>query len=114
MESWMESAAIECADADSAGIDSGDMESTPMASACAGSPGASMSAGKPSQQISIENGRSLAGMNPGGMSARDASAASMMLAMSIRLLRLRGLKRISQGVILGGESYPERRNGVGR
>jgi hypothetical protein len=65
-----------------------------------------MSAGKPSQQISIENGRSLAGMNPAGISARDANATSSMLAMSVRLLRLRGLKRISHGVTLGPGFYP--------
>jgi hypothetical protein len=66
-----------------------------MESACGGSPCASIPGEKSSQQISIENGRSLAGMNPGGTSARDANATSSMLAMSVRLLRLRGLKRIS-------------------
>ena len=71
---------------------------------------ASMPAGRPSQQTSIENGRPLAGMNPAGMSARDANATSMMLAMSVRLFRLPGLKRISQDVILGGEFYPTRRS----
>jgi len=86
MESWIESAAIE-----SAG-----MGSIPMESACEGSTCASMSAGRPSQQISIENGQPLAGMNPGGMSTRDANATSMMLAMNIRLFRLPGLKRISE------------------
>jgi hypothetical protein len=35
-------------------------------------------------------------MNPGGMSTRDANATSMMLAMSHRLFRLPGLKRVSQ------------------
>jgi hypothetical protein len=53
-------------------------------------------------------------MNPGGMSARDANATSMMLAMSVRLLRLRGLKRISDGVFLGPGFYPEKRNSVSR
>ena len=86
MESWIESAAIECA--------------------CGGSTCASMSAGRSSQQISIENGRSFAGMNPGGMSTRDANATSMMLAISVRLFRLPGLKRISQAVILGGGILP--------
>jgi hypothetical protein len=57
-----------------------------------------VAAGKPSQQISIENGWSLAGMNPRGTSARDANATSMMLARSIRLLRLPRLKRISPGL----------------
>jgi hypothetical protein len=64
-----------------------------------------MSAGKPSQQISIENGRSFAGMNPGGMSAREASATSMMLVMSVRLLCLPGLKPISHRVILGRRDF---------
>jgi len=59
-----------------------------------------MAAGKPSQQISNENGRSVAGMYPGGMIAREANPASMMLAMSLRVVRLRGLKRISHGIIL--------------
>jgi hypothetical protein len=67
----------------------------PRESACEGSPCASMAAGKSSQQISIENGRSLAGMNPSGMSAREANATSMMLANSVRLLRWRGLNRMS-------------------
>jgi hypothetical protein len=56
-----------------------------------------VSAERPSQQISIKNGRPVAGMNPGGMSIREAIAASMMPAMSVRLLRLPELKRISQG-----------------
>jgi hypothetical protein len=43
-----------------------------------------MSAGRPSQQISNKNGRPLAGMYPGGMSIRNATATSMMLAMSVR------------------------------
>jgi hypothetical protein len=55
---------------------------------------ASMAAGKPSQQISIENGPA-PGMNPCGMSARKANATSMMLARSTRLRRLHGFKRIS-------------------
>lgn len=59
----------------------------------------SMSVERSSQQISIKNGRPLAGMNPGGMSMRDANATSMMLAMSVRVLRLPELKRISQGGI---------------
>jgi hypothetical protein len=54
-----------------------------------------MPAGRPSGQISIENGRPLAGMNPGGMSARETNAISMMLAMSVRLHRLPEIKRIS-------------------
>jgi hypothetical protein len=95
-------------------MDSEDMESMPMESACAGSPCASTSAGKPSQQISIENGRSLAGMNPSGMSARDANATSMMLAMTVRLRRLLELKRISHGVFLGERILPANRNSVGR
>jgi hypothetical protein len=64
-----------------------------------------MPAGRPSQQTSIES-RPLAGMNPAGMSARDANATSMRPAMSVRLFRLAGLKRISQDVILGGEILP--------
>jgi hypothetical protein len=71
-----------------------------------------MPAGSPSPQTSIENGRPLAGMNPAGMSARDANATSMRLAMSVRLFRLAGLKRISQSVILGGEFYQQKCNGV--
>jgi hypothetical protein len=45
-------------------------------------------------------------MNPGGMSAREANATSMMLAMSVRLIRVRGLKRISGGVVLGRAILP--------
>jgi hypothetical protein len=45
-------------------------------------------------------------MNPGGMSTRNANATSMMLAMSVRLFRLRGLKRISQRAIIAGEILP--------
>jgi hypothetical protein len=93
-------------------MDSMSMESIGMESACEGSTCASMSAGRPSQQISIENGRSVAGMNPGGMSARDANATSMRLAMSVGLFRLQGLKRISQGAIVSAEII--QRNGVGR
>jgi hypothetical protein len=66
-----------------------------------------MSAGKPSQQIWIENGRSPASMNPGGMSARNANATSMMLANSVRLRRSRALKRISHGIILGRGILPK-------
>jgi hypothetical protein len=71
---------------------------------------ASKPAGSPSPQTSIENGRPLAGMNPAGMSARDTNATSMRLAMSVRLFRLAGLKRISQGVILGAEFYQQKCN----
>jgi hypothetical protein len=39
-------------------------------------------------------------MNPAGTSAPEANATSMMLAMSVRLFRLQGLKRISRSVIL--------------
>jgi hypothetical protein len=46
------------------------------------------------------------------MSTRDANATSMMLAMIVRLFRLPGLKRISQGVILSGEFYQQRANRV--
>jgi hypothetical protein len=80
----------------------------PVESACAGSSCASTPAGRPSQQISIENRRSLAGMNPGGMSTRDANATSMMLAISVRLLRLPRFKRISQSVILSKGILPAR------
>jgi hypothetical protein len=45
-------------------------------------------------------------MNPGGMNARDANATSMMLAISVRLLRLRRLKRIFHEVILGRAILP--------
>ena len=69
-------------------------------SACEGS-----TAGRASQHISIENGRSLAGMKPAGMSARDANATSMMPAMSVCLFRLQGAKRISQGAIIGVGLY---------
>jgi hypothetical protein len=106
MEPRIESPAIECA-----AIDCGAKESMPLESACVGSPRASMSAGKPSQQISIENGRSLAGMNPGRMSARDANATSMMLARSVCLRRLRGLKRISPGLILGRGDFTHKSEG---
>jgi hypothetical protein len=88
------------------------MDSMPIESAREGSTCASRPAGRPSQQIWIENGQPLAGMNPGGMSARDANATSMRLAMSVRLFRLAGLKRISQSVILGGEFYQQKRNSV--
>jgi hypothetical protein len=101
---------VEPAHADSMGMDSMDMESMPMESACAGSTCASMSAGRSSQQISSENGQPLAGMNPGGMSTRDANATSMMPAMSVRLFRLPGLKRISHGVILGRGILPAKAN----
>jgi hypothetical protein len=70
--------------------------------------------GNPSQQISSENGRSFAGMNPGGMSTRNANATSMMPAMSIRLFRLHRLKRVSRGANLGAEILPAKRNTVGR
>ena len=81
------------------------MDCMPMESACGGSTCASMSAERPSKQISIKNGRPLAGMKPGGMSTRDANATSMMPAMNVRLYRLPGLKRISQGVILDGGNF---------
>jgi hypothetical protein len=45
-------------------------------------------------------------MNPGGMSTRNANATSMKLAMSVRLFRLQGLKRVSWGAIPGGEILP--------
>jgi hypothetical protein len=85
-------------------IDSMPMDSISIVFGREGSPGASMSVGRPSQQISIKNGRPLAGMKPGGMSPRDASATSMMLAMSARLFQLPRLKRISQGAVLGGKN----------
>jgi len=72
-----------------------------------GSTWASMSAERPSQQISIENGLPLAGMNPGGMSAREANATSMMLAMSVRTFRLPGLKRSPTGLFLAGKFYQQ-------
>jgi hypothetical protein len=65
-----------------------------------------MSAGRPSQQISSENGRSLAGINPGGINTRNANATSMVLAMSLRLFRLQRLKHISQRTMLGREILP--------
>jgi hypothetical protein len=64
---------------------------------------ASMPAGRPSQHSSIKNGRLLAGMNPGGMSMRNATTTSMMPVMSVRLLRLPQRKSISHEVILGAE-----------
>jgi hypothetical protein len=70
-----------------------------------------MSAGRPSQQISNENGRSLAGMNPGAMRPRDANATSIMLAMSACLFRLPRLKRISVGVVLGPKILPAKLTG---
>ena len=81
----MESAAIECAGSEPA---------------CEGSPCTSMGAGKPSQQIAIENGRSPAGMKPNGMSARKANETSMKLARGVRLLRVWGRKPISRRAIL--------------
>jgi len=57
---------------------------------------ASISAGRPSQQISSESGWPLAGMKPGGMRPRDRNATSMMLAMTVRLFDLPRLKRISR------------------
>jgi hypothetical protein len=74
-------------------MESMSMESMPIESACGGSPSASMAAGKPSQQISIENGRSVDGINPGAISAREANASSMMLAKGVRLRHLPELKR---------------------
>jgi hypothetical protein len=88
------------------------MDSMPLASACAGSSCASRPAGSPSQQISIQNGRSPAGMNPGGMSTRDDNATSMMLAISVRLLHLPRFKRISQAFLLAAEFYQQNRNNV--
>jgi len=90
------------------------MDPIPMECACAGVTCTSMPAGRPSQQTSIENGRPLAGMNPAGMSARDANATSMRLARSVRLFRLAGLKRISESVILGGEYDQQKCNSVSR
>jgi hypothetical protein len=81
------------------------MGSMPMGSASEGPAYASISAGRPSQQISIKNGRPLAGMNPGGMSIRNAKATSTMLAVSVRLLRLPEFKRVSRGVFLARKSY---------
>ena len=74
------------------------MGSAPGVSACA-----SRSAGSPSQQIYIKNGRPLAGMNPGGGSIRNAKATSTMLAMSVRLFHLRRLKRVSQELSLAAK-----------
>jgi hypothetical protein len=48
-------------------------------------------------------------MNPGGMSARDANATSIMPAMSMRVLRLPGLRCISQSVIFAAELYQQER-----
>jgi hypothetical protein len=65
-----------------------------------------MPAGSPSEQISIQSDRPLAGMNPGGMSTRDANATSIMPAVNVRLLHLPRLKGISPGVILRGGILP--------
>ena len=85
-----------------------------MESACEALTCASMSAGRPSQQISSENGRPLAGMNPGGINTRNANATSMMLAMSVRLFRLQRLKRISRAQFLARKFYHQKRHGVRR
>ena len=61
------------------------MESMSIESAWLESPCASIPAGKPSQQISIENGRSPPSMNPCGMSARNANVTSKKLANSVRV-----------------------------
>jgi spermidine synthase len=53
-------------------------------------------------------------MYPEGMSTRDANATSMIPAMSVRLLRMPGLKGISKGVILRGKFYQQTRNSVSR
>jgi hypothetical protein len=45
-------------------------------------------------------------MNPSGTSARDTNATSMMPAMSVRLFRLQGIKRISRGAVLGTQILP--------
>src|ERR1700683_1681240 len=87
-------------------MDAMSMESTSMESTCEGWTRLSTSAGSPSQQSSIENGRSLAGMKPSGMNARDANATSMMLATIVRLFRLRGPKHISRGTVLCLEILP--------
>ena len=73
-------------------------EFMPMACESAGPSCVSRSAGSPSGQISITNGRPLAGMKPGGMSIRRATATSRMPAMNVRLIRLPELKRVSHGV----------------
>jgi hypothetical protein len=71
------------------------MEPMRAEAGCRGPPCASISAGKSSGQISSEKGRPLAGMNPAGMSAREANATSIMPATSVRLLRFRRLTRPS-------------------
>jgi hypothetical protein len=76
-------------------MESTPMESITMESACGRSLCASIPGGSPSQQISIENGRSLAGMKPGGMSARAAKATSNVPVSSLRLLRSHKIKCIS-------------------
>jgi len=74
------------------------MESMSMVPVSAGSAWASMAAGRPCQQISSENGRPLAGMNPWGMSARNANATSKAPAISVRLLRFTGTTPVSHWV----------------
>jgi hypothetical protein len=50
--------------------------------------------GKPSWQISMENGRSLAGMKPAGTSPRNTSATNRMLVISSRVLRVNSRRPI--------------------
>jgi hypothetical protein len=85
------------------------MESVREGSTCASTP-----AGRPSQQISIENGQPLVGMNPGGISTRDANATSMILAMSVRRFRLPRLNRISQSIFLAEYFTSKKRSSVSR
>jgi hypothetical protein len=79
-------------------IDAMSIDAMSMESACEGLTCAGRLAGRSSVQTSSKNGRPAAGMNPGGMNARDAKATSMTLATSIRLICAPGLKRISQGI----------------
>ncbi len=101
----MESAAMASMSMEFAATDPAAME--PAREDPAGSSVASSSAGSPSRQISIRNGRPLAGMNPGGMSIRNATATSSRPVMNVRLRRLRELKRISFGFFSARKSYQQ-------
>jgi len=70
------------------------------------SPCASIPEGRPSQQISSENGRSGAGMKPAGMSARSAKAASNVLASHWRLLRSDRSNQVSLDVRAAAGAKP--------
>jgi hypothetical protein len=85
-----------------------------MVSADDGSTSAARSAGRSSLQISSKNGRPFAGMNPGGVYARDEKTTSIMLAIRVRVIRVPGLKRISKRLHAAGKLYQQKGIGVSR